>query len=167
VNGAGRELMVGEKELFGEDMDIQVSDNVVFLYEGEEVEIADIEIHVVRNGDVFDLKIPEINAIHTHALCHNTHSVVFKPRDARMMARRLTEYLREGYSIFMTAHHSFEGPSGVYENIAYFNSLGEIFNHNRDAVSFIRAMHSRFPRYSGDYYLGITAKMFAAGAAHG
>jgi hypothetical protein len=166
VNGAGRELLDEHDELFGDEVDTSVSENVIFLNEGEEIEIAGIEMCIVKGNPMFDIEIPEIKAIHTHMLCHNSHSIMFDPKGARTQAKRLKRHLENGYELFMSSHHSFEGPERVRESIAYFNSLDEVSRLYKDVASFMRAMRNKFPRYDGDYYLGITAKMFTSKKHH-
>lgn len=162
VNGVGRSVINQHRELFGDDVDVEVSQNIIILNEGEEIEIAGIEMRIVKGVDFFDIEIPEIKAVHTHTLCHNTHSVVFNPKSAKMLARRLTRYLKGGYEIFMTSHHSFEGPEKARASVIYLNSLVEMSKSHHDVASFMRAMRCRFPRYDGDFSLGITAKLFTA-----
>ncbi|MDR2063175.1 MAG: MBL fold metallo-hydrolase [Candidatus Nomurabacteria bacterium] len=160
VNGEGRKILDEHVMLFGDEVDADAGKNIVFLNEGEEIEIAGIEMRIIKGGEMFDIEIPEMKAVHTHTLCHNSHSVMFNPKSAKSLAGRLTKYLEAGYEVFMSSHHSFEGPEKVRESIAYFNSLSELSSKYEDVASFMRAVRNRFPSYDGDYYLGITAKMF-------
>ena len=73
--GGGKALIDGFATAFGASFDASVPGAVTYI-EGDELELAGVKMGIVRNDDAFDIEIPELNAVYTHMLGHDCHSIV-------------------------------------------------------------------------------------------
>lgn len=73
--GGGKALIDGFATAFGASFNASVPEAVTYI-EGDELELAGVKMGIVRNDDAFDIEIPELNAVYTHMLGHDCHSIV-------------------------------------------------------------------------------------------
>ena len=93
--GGGRALIDQFAAAFGSAFDsgIHAVDHVI----GEgPVTIGGIEFIIHRTAEAFDVEIPEINAVYTHMLGHDCHSIVAGAGHADGMIAQLKAYIKGG-----------------------------------------------------------------------
>ena len=106
------------------------------------------------------MEIPAINAVYTHMLGHDCHSIVAGAGHADGIIAQLKEYQAKGFDLILTSHYTPEDLKDVATKIDYLADLKAIAAASADADSFKAAVQARYPAYSGGNYLDMTAGFF-------
>ena len=117
---------------------------------------------VVALEEAFDIEIPEINAVYTHMLGHDCHSIVAGAGHADAMIAELYGYIEKGYDLILTSHYTPEDLKDAETKIDYLENLKKIAADCKDADSFKAEASRQYPQYSGQNYLDMTAGFFFA-----
>ncbi len=161
ATGGGKALIDGFTAAFGEAFDNSVHKIDHLLTPGR-VEIAGIEWIIEPTQEAFDIAIPEINAVYTHMLGHDCHSIVAGAAHADAIIAQLKGYIEKGYDLILTSHYTPEDLKDAQTKIDYLESLKEIAAACDNADTFKEKVHAAYPNYSGDNYLDMTAGFFFA-----
>ena len=94
--GGGRALIDQFQTTFGDCFDSGIHSITHHLTEGP-VTIGGIDFIITITPEAFDIVIPEINAVYTHMLGHDCHSIVAGPGHADAIIAQLQMYLQKGY----------------------------------------------------------------------
>ena len=160
-SGGGRALIDNFAVAFGDAFDSSIHTVTDFLAGGSVV-IGGIELNIRITPDAFDVEIPEIQAVYTHMLGHDCHSIVAGAAHADAMIAQLSGYLEQGYALILTSHYTPEDLKDVRTKIDYLQNLKAIAAGCRDAAAFKEQIKKQYPDYSGDNYLDMTAGFFFA-----
>lgn len=160
-SGGGKALIDNFTAAFGDSFDPSVHPVTHILSEGEAT-IGGIRFRIHPTPDAFDLEIPEINAVYTHMLGHDCHSIVAGPAHADGIIAQLREYQAKGYGLILTSHYTPEDWKDAQVKIDYLETLKQIATDCSDAASFKSQVQRRYPAYSGQNYLDMTAGFFFA-----
>ena len=106
--------------------------------------------------------IPEINAVYTHMLGHDCHSIVAGAGHADGIIAELNSYIEKGYDLILTSHYTPEDLKDAQTKIDYLENLKKIAENCVDADSFKAEVQKQYPAYSGQNYLDMTAGFFFA-----
>ena len=106
--------------------------------------------------------IPEINAVYTHMLGHDCHSIVAGAGHADGIIAELRSYIEKGYDLILTSHYTPEDLKDAQTKIDYLENLKKIAKNCADADSFKAEVQKQYPAYSGQNYLDMTAGFFFA-----
>lgn len=87
-------------------------------------------------AEAFDVEIPEINAVYTHMLGHDCHSIAAGAGRADGMIAQLKAYIKKGYDQILTSHYTPEDLKDVQTKIDYLERLKAIASACRDAEAF-------------------------------
>ena len=155
-NGGGKALIQQFSAAFGSAFDSGVHPVTHMIEEGP-VTIGGIEFHIHRTAEAFDVEIPEINAVYTHMLGHDCHSIVAGPSHADSLTAQLRDYIRKGYELILTSHYTPEDLKDAQTKIDYLERLKEIAASCADRDAFKAEVQKRYPDYSGENYLDMTA----------
>lgn len=161
VSGGGAALVNKFTATFGKAFDKSLYKTTNFI-EGDTLKIADVELKIVRTQNAFDIELPEINAVYTHMLGHDVHSIVAGSAHADAIIAQLEDYINRGVGFILTSHYTIEGLSDAKQKIAYLRDLKNIALKNRDASAFKKAVQEKYGSYGGLNYLDMTAGMFYA-----
>lgn len=104
--------------------------------------------------------IPEINAVYTHMLGHDCHSIVAGAGHADGIIAELHSYIEKGYDLILTSHYTPEDLKDAQTKIDYLENLKRIAANCSDADSFKKEVQKQYPAYSGQNYLDMTAGFF-------
>ena len=74
-NGGGKALITNFTNVFGEIFDNSIH-KITNMIEAGKVTIGGIDFVIKQTTEAFDIEIPEINAVYTHMLGHDCHSIV-------------------------------------------------------------------------------------------
>ena len=159
--GGGKALIDQFAAAFGSSFDSSVHPITHTLTEGETV-IGGICLVIRRTTEAFDVEIPEINAVYTHMLGHDCHSIVAGSGHADAMIAQLRGYIRAGFGLILTSHYTPEDLKDAETKIGYLEQLKTIAASCRDGASFKAAVRERYPDYGGENYLDMTAGFFFA-----
>lgn len=161
-NGGGKALINNFANVFGAGFDASVHKITKLLGEGR-VNIGGIDFVIKRTAEAFDIAIPEINAVYTHMLGHDCHSIVAGAAHADAITAELKEYIARGYDLILTSHYTPEDLKDAQTKIDYIENLKKLAADCADAESFKAEVRRQYPEYSGQNYLEMTAGFFYAG----
>ena len=157
--GGGKALIDNFTKAFGNIFDNSIHTTTDFIENGKNV-IAGIEFDIIDKSEGFDIVIPEINAIYTHMLGHDCHSIVAGTGHADAIISELKEYLANGYDLVLTSHYTPEDLKDVETKIAYLEDLKKIATDSKNAEEFKEKVNQKYQNYSGSNYLDMTTGFF-------
>ena len=157
--GGGKALIDQFATTFGSGFDSSIHPITHILSEGETA-IGGIRFVIHQTAEAFDVEIPEINAVYTHMLGHDCHSIVAGSGHADAMTAQLRGYIQNGYDLILTSHYTPEDLKDAETKIRYLEELKSIASSCADKASFKAAVQQRYPAYSGENYLDMTAGFF-------
>ena len=157
--GGGKALIDGFSAAFGVAFDASVH-TVTNLVGAGRVCIGGIDFLLRPTADAFDVEIPEINAVYTHMLGHDCHSIVAGQAHADSIIAELREDIARGYDLILTSHYTPEDLKDVQTKIDYLEDLKAIAARCGDAETFRAEVRRAYPAYSGENYLEMTAGFF-------
>lgn len=160
-NGGGKALIDNFTNSFGEIFDKSVHKITDVMAEGK-VTIGGIDFVIKQTDDAFDVEIPEINAVYTHMLGHDCHSIVAGAGHADGIIAELKSYIEKGYDLILTSHYTPEDLKDAQTKIDYLENLKKIAANCSDADSFKAEVQKQYPNYNGQNYLNMTAGFFYA-----
>ncbi len=158
-SGGGKALIDQFTAAFGTAFDSSIHPISHILSEGP-VTIGGMEFVIRPTADAFDVEIPETNAIYTHMLGHDCHSIVAGADHADAMIAQLKTCIQAGYSLILTSHYTPEDLIDAQTKIEYLEQLKAIAANCRDGKTFRAQVRERYPAYSGENYLDMTAGFF-------
>lgn len=158
-SGGGKALIDNFAAAFSSAFDSSVHRITHIMGEGT-VTIGGIDFVITKTQEAFDIKIPQINAVYTHMMGHDCHSIVAGAAHADDIIAQLKKYAEKGFSLILTSHYTPENLKDVQEKIAYLEHLKETALQCKDADEFKAEVKKAYPLYSGENYLGMTAEMF-------
>ncbi len=160
-NGGGRALIDQFTGAFGATFDNTIHKITNVIGEGK-VTIGGMDFVIKQTQEAFDVEIPEINAVYTHMLGHDCHSIVAGSQHADAMIAELRGYIEKGYDLILTSHYTPEDLKDAETKIAYLENLKQIAAGCKDASAFKAEVGRQYPQYSGQNYLDMTAGFFFA-----
>ena len=160
-NGGGKALIDNFTKTFGEIFDHSIHRITAVIGAGK-VTIGGIDFVIKQTAEAFDIAIPEINAVYTHMLGHDCHSIVAGAGHADGIIAELRSYIEKGYDLILTSHYTPEDLKDAQTKIDYLENLKKIAANCADADSFKAAVQNQYPTYSGQNYLDMTAGFFYA-----
>lgn len=160
-NGGGKTLIDNFTGVFGEIFDPSVHE-ITNVIESGKVTIGGIDFVIKQTNDAFDVDIPEINAVYTHMLGHDCHSIVAGAGHADAMIAELRNYIEKGYDLILTSHYTPEDLKDAQTKIAYLENLKKIAADVQNADEFKAEVGKQYPQYSGQNYLDMTTGFFFA-----
>jgi len=158
-NGGGKALIDNFTNTFGDIFDNSIHSINNIVSEGK-LTIGGIDFVIKQTSDAFDVEIPEINAVYTHMLGHDCHSIVAGKEHADGIIAELKSYVDKGYDLILTSHYTPENLKDAQTKIDYIESLKAIALDCKDADDFKSKVQERYPKYSGQNYLDMTAGFF-------
>lgn len=160
-NGGGKALVDKFTGAFGEIFDSSIHKITNVIGEGK-VTIGGIDFIIKRTSEAFDVEIPEINTVYTHMLGHDCHSIVAGADHADAIIAQMKEYIERGYDLILTSHYTPEDLKDAETKIAYIENLKAVAAGCSHAEEFKSEVQKRYPAYSGENYLDMTAGFFFA-----
>lgn len=158
-NGGGKALINNFTGAFGEIFDSSVHKITNVIGEGK-ITVGGIDFVIKQTAEAFDVEIPEINAVYTHMLGHDCHSIVAGKGHADAIIAELKGYIEKGYDLILTSHYTPEDLKDAETKIAYLENLKKIAEGCTDAEGFKEEVKKQYPAYSGQNYLDMTAGFF-------
>lgn len=158
-NGGGKALIDNFTTVFGNAFDNSIH-KITNIIENEKNTIGGIDFIITPTSEAFDIEIPEINAVYTHMLGHDCHSIVAGTTHADAIIKQLNGYIDNGYSLILTSHYTPEDLKDAETKIAYLKDLKYIAEKCTNAEEFKSEVSKRYKNYSGENYLDMTAGFF-------
>lgn len=158
-NGGGKALIDQFKSTFGEAFDGSVH-HITHIIEEGQMTIGGIDFLIRQTADAFDVEIPVVDAVYTHMLGHDCHSIVAGAAHADASMAEWKRYIDKGYTLVLTSHYTPEDLKDVHTKIEYLEDLKKVAQTCSSAAAFKTEMQNRYPHYSGENYLDMTAGFF-------
>ncbi len=159
--GGGKALINNFANAFGEIFDSSVH-KITNIIKEDKITIEGIDLVIKQTAEAFDIEIPEINAVYTHMLGHDCHSIVAGKGHADAIISQLKDYIAKGYDLILTSHYTPEDLKDAETKIAYIENLKMIAENCDNADEFKSEVKKQYPDYSGENYLEMTAGYFFA-----
>lgn len=159
--GGGKALIDNFANVFGAAFDSKLH-NITESIGGGKLNVGGIEFVITPTHEAYDIEIPEINAVYTHMLGHDCHSIIAGASHADAVIARLEDYIAKGYSLILTSHYTPEDLKDARTKIEYLKELKAVARSCKTAAEFKAEVKRRFPDYGGENYLDMTAGMFFA-----
>lgn len=159
ATGGGKALIDNFTAAFGEIFDPSIH-QITHVIGAGKVTIGGIDFIIHPTDEAFDVEIPEINAVYTHMLGHDCHSIVAGAGHADGIIAQLRDYQAKGFDLILTSHYTPEDLKDAQTKIDYLEDLKVIAANSADGESFKAAVQARYPAYSGGNYLDMTAGFF-------
>ena len=159
--GGGKALIDNFTGAFGKIFDNSVHTITDIIDEGK-ITIGGIDFIIKKTNEAYDIEIPEINAVYTHMLGHDCHSIVAGASHADSMIEELNCYINKGYDLILTSHYTPEDLKDAGTKIDYLRNLKTIADKCNNADEFKTEVQNQYPQYSGQNYLDMTASFFFA-----
>ena len=160
-NGGGKGLITNFTNTFGDIFDNYVHQITNIIEEGK-ITIGGIDFVIKQTSEAFDIEIPEINAVYTHMLGHDCHSIVAGAGHADAIIHQLGDYIKKGYDLILTSHYTPEDLKDAQTKIDYIENLKKIAEKCDNSDDFKKEVEKEYPDYSGENYLDMTAGFFFA-----
>lgn len=160
-NGGGKDLITNFTNTFGDIFDNSVHQITNIIEEGK-VTIGGIDFVIKQTSEAFDIEISEINAVYTHMLGHDCHSIIAGAGHADAIIHQLGDYIKKGYGLILTSHYTPEDLKDAQTKINYIENLKKIAEKCGNADDFKKEVEKEYPDYSGENYLDMTAGFFFA-----
>lgn len=158
-NGGGKALINNFTSAFGSVFDSSVHKITNIIGEGS-FTVGGIEFIIKKTAEAFDIEIPEINAVYTHMMGHDCHSIIAGAGHADAVIAELKEYIRKGYGLILTSHYTPEDLKDAETKISYLEELKKTAEKCSSADEFKSEIKKSYPDYSGENYLDMTAGYF-------
>ncbi|MDE6472006.1 MAG: hypothetical protein K2L52_03150 [Clostridia bacterium] len=159
--GGGKALIDNFANVFGKIFDKSLH-KITNIIDNGKVTIGGIDFIITKTHEAYNIAIPEINAVYTHMLGHDCHSIVAGAGHADAIIAELNGYISKGYGLILTSHYTPEDLKDAQTKIDYLNQLKDVASKCKSAEEFKQEVKERFPNYAGDNYLDMTAGMFFA-----
>ena len=160
-NGGGAGLIKNFTGAFGAIFDSSIF-TVTNTIEPGKLTLGGIDFEITQTHEAFDIVIPEINAVYTHMLGHDCHSIVAGAGHADGILAQLDGDEKAGYDLVLTSHYTPEDLKDVDAKIAYIKELKALAGKCKNAEEFKAAVKAKYPGYSGENYLDMTVGFFFA-----
>lgn len=121
-NGGGKALIDNFTTVFGNAFDNSIH-KITNIIENGKNTIGGIDFIITPTSEAFDIEIPKINAVYTHMLGHDCHSIVAGTTHADAIIKQLNGYIDNGYSLILTSHYTPEDLKDAETKIAYLKDL--------------------------------------------
>lgn len=158
-NGGGAALIQNFAGIFGKSFDSSVFTVTNYLEEGS-VTIGGIHFVITPTSDAYDIEIPEMNAVYTHMMGHDCHSIVAGADHADAIINQLKGYRARGFDFILTSHYTPEDLKDADVKVHYLKQLKNIAAQCSTAEEMKAAVKAAYPAYSCENYLDMTVGFF-------
>lgn len=160
-NGGGKALISNFSAAFGNIFDNSVH-KITNVIDSGKISVGGINFIITETSEAFNIEIPEINAVYTHMLGHDCHSIVAGASNADAIIAELNGYIAKGCDLILTSHYTPEDLKDAKTKIDYLEQLKATAAKCKGTDEFKAAVKKQFNNYSGENYLDMTAGFFFA-----
>lgn len=157
TNGATKALTEQLGQAFGPGFNREIPPIDATLEPGANT-VGGISFEIIDAGDSYDIEIEAINAIYTHMLGADTHSILAGQDHMDAVLASLQNMQAKGYQLILSSHHRPEVQADVAAKIAYVKKVRELAAHSSGRDDFVAKVKEAYPDYAGLNYLDMTAR---------
>lgn len=158
-NGGPKGLYNGFVNAFQGQIQSDVNEEYGVVKEGK-IFLGDVNLEIIGKGEDFDVVIEEFNAVYTHMLGHDVHSIIGGEIGAKAMIAELNSFVEKGFGLILTAHYIPETIADVKTKISYIENIVSLAKSSSGKDEFAKKAKEVYPDYSGLNYLDITSNIF-------
>ena len=158
LNGEPKGLYNNFVKVFGDNINAKLREDYEIV--DNKINIKGIELNLISKGNDFNVEIPEFNAIYTHMLGHDCHSIIAGISHANLLINELNGFVEKNYDLILTSHYTPENINDVKTKILYIKDLLSIKDKVNNKEEFINEVKEKYSNYSGLNYLDMTANYF-------
>lgn len=158
IKGSIKGLLDNFKNIFGDSFDTSIPKVTNVIKEGK-VNIADIEFIIKNKDDGYIIEIPACNSIYIHMAGSDVHNILPSVEYIDSAINDMQQYKQKNYTLILTSHYKPETIELADIKTGYLKSIKEIYAANRNKEDFIASVKNKYPKYSGENYLQMTADM--------
>ncbi|MDR0832448.1 MAG: hypothetical protein LBM99_06085 [Bacillales bacterium] len=159
ANGASKIMVDNFSKAFGDAYDNHVN-SITNYIKTPKLEIAGIKLNILKTAEAFDVEIPEINAVYTHMLGGDTHSIIEGAEAGKKMIKVLETFQKKRFNLILSSHHTPENQKAVSSKIAYLNDVLKIAQQSNSAFEMKNKVKEIYPNYKGEPYLEMSVNFF-------
>lgn len=158
-SGGGKTLVDNFVKAFGATFDASIP-TVTHTINTGPVKIAGFTLNIIPTPDAFDVRIPELSIAYIHMMGHDGHSIVSGAHHADSLIAQLKDLIARNFALILTSHHTPEDLKDAQTKIDYLETLKATAAASPDAAAFKQSMLKKYPTYTGEHYLDMTAGFF-------
>lgn len=158
TKGSIKGLLDNFKNIFGDAFDTRIPKVTNIIKEGK-INIAGVDFIIKNKDDGYIIEIPACNSIYIHMAGSDVHNILPSIQAVDSFIHDLQLYKKQGYDLILTSHYKPETIELVDIKINYLKSIKEIYAANKNKEDFIASVKNKYPKYSGENYLQMTADM--------
>lgn len=156
--GSIKGLLDNFKNIFGDSFNTSIPKITNIIKEGK-INISGIDFIIENKDDGYIIEIPVCNSIYIHMAGSNVHNILPSIQAVDSLISDMQKYKKHSYNLILTSHYKPETIDIADIKIDYLNSIKEIYKSNKNKEDFIKAVKNKYPKYSGENYLQMTADM--------
>lgn len=158
TNGSIKGLLDKFAVVFGSTFDTRVPKVTNVINEGK-VNVSGIDFVIKNKDDGYIIEIPSLNILYTHMAGSDVHNILPSLEYIDTMINDMQHYRQKNYTLILTSHYKPETIELADIKISYLKSIKEIYGANKNKEDFIKTVKNKYPNYSGENYLQMTADM--------
>jgi hypothetical protein len=158
-SGGGKALVDDFAGAFGAAFDTSIH-TVSHTLSAGSAEIAGFALRIIPTQEAFDIEIPALGLAYIHMLGHDCHSIVAGAGHADAMIAQLKDLIARGFDLILTSHYTPESLQDAQAKVDYLEALKTIAASSPDAAAFKKSVQKKYPVYTGENYLDMTAGLF-------
>lgn len=141
---------------FGSDFDTSISVTASELKSGIN-NMNGLDFVITDDAGGYTIEIPKLNILYVHMLGADCHSILASPEHMDSVISVLENYKLQSYTMIISGHHTPETPDALDAKIDYVKITKQIAKTSKTKAEFIEKMKNRFPKFTGENYLEMTA----------
>lgn len=158
TNGSIKGLLDNFKNIFGNSFDTKIPKITNVINEGK-INVAGVEFIIKNKDDGYIIEIPVCNSIYIHMAGSDVHNILPSIQAVDNLISDMKLYKNKNYDLILTSHYKPETINMADVKIEYLETIKKAFLNNKTKDSFIKTIKSKYPKYSGENYLQMTADM--------
>lgn len=158
TKGSIKGLLDNFKNIFGDAFDTRIPKVTNIIKEGK-INVAGVDFIITNKDDGYMIEIPACSAVYIHMAGSDVHNILPSIQAVDSFINDLEMYKKQGYNLILTSHYKPETVALVDIKTSYLKSIKEIYAANKNKEDFIASVKSKYPKYTGENYLQITADM--------
>lgn len=159
TKGSIKGLLDNFKNIFGDAFDTRIPKVTNIIKEGK-INVAGVNFIITNKYDGYMIEVPDLNIIYIHMAGSDVHNILSSAAAVDEMIEDMQYIKQKGYELILTSHYKPETAALVDIKTSYLKSIKEIYAANKNKEDFIASVKSKYPKYTGENYLQITADMF-------
>ena len=158
TKGSIKGLLDNFAVVFGSAFDTRVPNVTNIINEGT-VNVSGIDFIIKNKDDGYCIEIPALNILYIHMAGSDVHNILPSIEYIDTIINDMELYKKKDYTLILTSHYKPETIKLADIKIDYLKTVKEIYAAEKNKEDFIKKVKDRFPNYSGENYLQMTADM--------